>query len=429
MKTQKSLFLKTALCLLVACAVLSSGMLFIAASVEGTTSIDAESVTPAIEGVGGSETDLPPVDDPETPAPPATVVDEHLTVTEEDGKTVATLYTPQQIADFNARREAGEWFNLSDEEVLALITDTREMFFEYDVIRINNLDGTTSKYYGYSFYSEGDYLQYFGMPVEGTEASFNLSKDLHYATVERIRVVHSAVTIPDGLCNPEHVVVFTGFESEPNFDDYQDTQRGLNLLGRQVAGHWFFGQDYWQAYWFEGSRGGAFILTTDNGLLGESAHYISDISTFDRNDYTRLYKASEDFDFGKYEYATEGHSVVIELWDDKTETLVARVLVNNEEEVATAEGLWNEMMAYLENNEDYEMVDVEDYFHVNNYSVVVYLNGATGLFGRGPTYFHYRADYKSDIWGFGEYDQCYQLSGCADMAAYINSLLEKYLAE
>jgi len=103
--------------------------------------------------------------------------------------------------------------------------------------------------------------------------------------------------------------------------------------------------------------------------------------------------------------------------------------VNNEEEVATAEGLWDEMMAYLENNEDYEMVDVEDYFTVNNYSVVVYLNGATGLFGRGPTYFHYRADHKSDIWGFGEYDQCYQLSGCADMAAYINSLLEKYLAE
>ena len=148
MKTQKSLFFKTSLCLLVACAVLSSGMLFIAASVEGTSSINGESVTPAIEDVGGSDADLPPVDDPETPAPPATVVDRYLTVTEEEGKTVATLYTPEQIADFNARREAGEWFNLSDEEVLALITDTREMFFEYDVIRINNLDGTTSKYYG-----------------------------------------------------------------------------------------------------------------------------------------------------------------------------------------------------------------------------------------------------------------------------------------
>ena len=90
MKTQKSLFFKTALCLLVACAVLSSGMLFIAASVEGTSSIDGESVTPAIEDVGGSDADLPPVDDPETPAPPATVVDRYLTVTEEEGKTVAT---------------------------------------------------------------------------------------------------------------------------------------------------------------------------------------------------------------------------------------------------------------------------------------------------------------------------------------------------
>ena len=97
--------------------------------------------------------------------------------------------------------------------------------------------------------------------------------------------------------------------------------------------------------------------------------------------------------------------------------------------LAAAEALWDEMMAYIDGNPDYEMVDVEDYFTVNNYSVVVYLNGAKGLYGDGPTYFHYRADYKSDIWSFGEYEQCYQLSGCEDMAAYINSLLVKYLAE
>ena len=99
MKSQKSLFLKTALCLLVACAVLSSGMLFIAASVEGTSSIDAESVTPAISGIGGTEEELPTVEDPETPAPPAEVIDEYLTVTEEDGKTVHISDHSPLVAD------------------------------------------------------------------------------------------------------------------------------------------------------------------------------------------------------------------------------------------------------------------------------------------------------------------------------------------
>lgn len=429
MKTQKSLFLKTALCLLVACAVLSSGMLFIAASVEGTTSIDAESVTPAIEGVGGSETDLPPVDDPETPAPPATVVDRYLTVTEEDGKTVATLYTPQQIADFNARREAGEWFNLSDEEVLALITDTREMFFEYDVIRINNLDGTTSKYYGYSFYSEGDYLQYFGMPVAETDATFCMSEDMHNAIIERVSVIHSAVGIAPENHHPRQVVIFTGLEAAPDLQEYVSDQGELNMLSQEIYGYWFFdGWDYWSNFYYNCFSGGAFVLIP-NGIGRQTAYFISDIGNSDKNDLTLLYNAADDFNFGKFEYATEGHSMVIELWDDKTESLVARIRVDNPEEVAAAEALWDEMMAYIDGNPDYEMVDVEDYFTVNNYSVVVYLNGANGLYGDGPTYFHYRADYKSDIWSFGEYEQCYQLSGCADMAAYINSLLEKYLAE
>ena len=428
MKTQKSLFFKTALCLLVACAVLSSGMLFIAASVEGTSSIDGESVTPAIEGVGGSDAELPPVDDPETPAPPATVVDRYLTVTEEEGKTVATLYTPEQIADFNARREAGEWFNLSDEEVLALITDTREMFFEYDVICINNLDGTTSKYYGYSFYSEGDYLQYFGMPVEETDATFCMSEDMHNAIIERVSVIHSAVATAPENHHPRQTVILTGLEAAPDQHELIDDQGELDMLGLAINSYWFTEADIWGCLYDNRYSGGAFVLIP-NGIGRQTAYFISDISKHDKNDLTLLYNAADDFNFGKYEYATEGHSVVIELWDDKTESLVARIRVDNPEEVATAEALWDEMMAYIDGNPDYEMVDVEDYFTVNNYSVVVYLNGANGLYGDGPTYFHYRADYKSDIWGFGEYQQCYQLSGCADMAAYINSLLEKYLAE
>jgi hypothetical protein len=228
------------------------------------------------------------------------------------------------------------------------------------------------------------------------------------------------------------VVIFTGLSDYPDQDEYVDGQKELNRLGHEVAGYWYFDHDYWSNFWLGCYSGGAYILTTYNSLLKEEAHFISDIGNSDKNDFTQLYKATDTFDFGKYEYATEGDSMVIEVWKDKTESLVARLRVDNAEEVAAAEALWDEMMAYLLGAPgEYEMVEVQDYFPVNNYSVVVFLNGADPIYGddANTTYFHYRADYKSDIWSFGEYQQCYCLSGCADMAAYINSLLVKYLAE
>ncbi len=440
MKPKKILFFKTALSLLVACAVLSSSMLLIAASDEDVLPIDGSSLTPsgvsdtlqegADEPVDG---ELPPVEDPETPEPQTEMEKKfapYSTVTEENGKTVITLYTPEQIADFNARREAGEWFNLTDEEVLHLIGDTRELFFAYDVIRVNNLDGTTSQYYGYSFYSEGDYLQFFGLNPAETDATFNMSKDMHYATVQRISAIHSAVTNPYPLGSPQNVVIFTGLSDYPDFIQDQDGQTELNGLGHEVTGYWFYDRDYWSNFWYNCYSGGAFILTTYSSLLMEEAHYISNIGNSDKSDYTLLYQASEEFTFGKYEYAAEGHSMVMELWDDTTETLIARVRVTDAEEVATAEALWDAMMDYLEdpNPDNYNMVDIEDYFPVNNYSVVVFLNGPEGVFGSDATYFHYRADLMTDIWGFGEYQQCYQLSGCEELSAYLNSLLFKYLA-
>ena len=439
MKPKKTLFFKTALSILVACAVLSSSMLLIAAYDEDTLPIDGSSVTPpdastqvqdTPEGDIPADGELPSVEDPEIPEPQTEMEKKfapYSTVTQENGKSVITLYTPEQIADFNARREAGEWFNLNDEEVMHLIADTRELFFEYDVIRINNLDGTTSQYYGYSFYSEGDYLQFFGLNPAETDATFNMSQDMHYAIIDRIKVVHTAVSEPNPLHSPSITVVFTGFEAYPDVDEYADGQTELNRLGHQVTGYWYYDHDYWDNFFYNCYSGGAFLLKTDNSLLNERAYYISEIANSDKEDFTLIYKSSADLNFGKYEYATEGDSVVMEVWDDTTETLIARVRITDADEVATAKGLWDAMIDYLENPVGYEEAPVEDYFTVNNYSVVVFMNGAEGLFGKGTNYFHYRADYKPDIWSFGEYQQCYQLSGCGELSAYLNSLLTKYL--
>ena len=68
------------------------------------------------------------------------------TVTEEDGKSVVTIFSEEQIADIRTRRENGEWFWLSSEEMLYLINDTVKLFETYDVVRVRDLEGVERVY-------------------------------------------------------------------------------------------------------------------------------------------------------------------------------------------------------------------------------------------------------------------------------------------
>lgn len=70
--------------------------------------------------------------------------DAYNTVTENDGKKTVSIYSEDQIADFRARRENGEWFWLSSEEMLFLIHDTVQMFETYDIVHVRSIDGTQS---------------------------------------------------------------------------------------------------------------------------------------------------------------------------------------------------------------------------------------------------------------------------------------------
>ena len=63
------------------------------------------------------------------------------TVTEEDGKSVVTIFSEEQITDIRTRRENGEWFWLSGEEMLYLINDTVKLFETHDVVKVRDLEG------------------------------------------------------------------------------------------------------------------------------------------------------------------------------------------------------------------------------------------------------------------------------------------------
>ena len=53
---------------------------------------------------------------------------EYCFVHEEDSKKTVTIYSQEQISDFAERRENGEWFSLTSEEIEYLINDTKALF-------------------------------------------------------------------------------------------------------------------------------------------------------------------------------------------------------------------------------------------------------------------------------------------------------------
>ena len=56
----------------------------------------------------------------------------------ENGKSIATLFTEEQAWELKYRRENGEPMRLTNEEILYLISDTINLFKEYDEVRISN---------------------------------------------------------------------------------------------------------------------------------------------------------------------------------------------------------------------------------------------------------------------------------------------------
>ena len=134
------------------------------------------------------------------------------TVTEENGKSVVTIFSEEQIADIRTRRENGEWLWLSSEEMLFLINNTVELFETHDIVYIRDLDGNLNKYYGLSFFSSEEYYNSFnGFDLGVTDASFDLKKDIYDTILYRVKVLCSFVETKN-----EWTFCITDISTKPN---------------------------------------------------------------------------------------------------------------------------------------------------------------------------------------------------------------------
>ena len=229
MKKRNSLIIKAAIAVMLSLCVLAGGMVHIFASDVATQPVDNQDIAPEIPAFEAEQetTDTTPPtsteqDESGTTEPPAPekapdqteepddiivsdttkpVSQEQLAakfagythVSEENGKKVVTLYTQEQIAAINARRNAGEIMLLNTTELLYLLDDTKRLFEEYDIIRVTGLDGTTYSYPGLSFYASEEFDAAFSNKI-GTvsnELSYDLRSDAYEAMLFRIHVLHS----------------------------------------------------------------------------------------------------------------------------------------------------------------------------------------------------------------------------------------------
>ena len=431
MKHQKGLFFKSLVALLLSAAVLSTGMLFIAASDETSEPLDNENLAPDVSEI---------IEDSQTPTVDAPTAikekfDAYTFVSDEDGKSVATIYSAEQIADFVARRENGEWFSLTAEEMLFLVNDTRALFESYDIIRVYDLDGNCNSYRGNRFYSSEDYNDAFGLVEADSEDTFNLSKDMHFATLARLTALCSAVAQPDEYNSTEITVLFTGVTAYPDMYEFMDGQEELDLLGRRVDNYWFW-STILEESWYDkeplyACDGGALLLISkSNNLTNQRAYFVSDISALNRDDFACLYNDQDTMGSGKYDYGYDGKSVVAEVWDENTGKLVARIRLddtNDATEIETIEQLWNGVSNYLHSG-SYERVELDECEKRSDYTVAVYMKGIKFL-DRPNVVLHYRVDETNEYWSFGEYydDPYFQLRGTSEFAEYINSILKSRL--
>ena len=149
---KKILFIfKTFSVLLIAAVLLIGGITLMPLMAKSTKTFPTDDYTPE---VNIPETEIPVIPESQTQLEGKFGI--YTFITEKDGKSVATIYSKNQIRDFAQRRDDGEWFSLTSEEALFLISDTLELLENYDIIRLRGKDENITTYFGDKMYDENE---------------------------------------------------------------------------------------------------------------------------------------------------------------------------------------------------------------------------------------------------------------------------------
>ncbi len=422
-------FTKTVIAITVAAVILITAMLSVGAAETETQPLPAESLTPEIE-TAASETPIDSISDGTTPTSQAALIERftHLThVTEENGSFTATIFSEEQIADYNARRAAGEWMDLTADEILFLISDTAMLFETYDRVQVRDLNGTIHSYRGKSFYTSEEYYNSFGIVEGEITDSYCLREDMCNAIYQRLKVMHP--TMIDDLTPGTSTSMSVFFIGIPG----PDPTINLGVAGTFAEHYYIVDREYfdpnvllrWKDELTKFHFGALFYSPYNHSIT-----YIPDLSSGDQSSVIDIYSRDNFYeDMGKDKYDANGKVVVIEVWEKSSASLKVKLRLDeksNPEEMAQIEALWHETKGQM------GKLPYEKWGQPNaEYIVVVHFNKSSGLMPVRDIAITYAADGDLNRYSFSMgikteegMDIYADLTGCENLAVYINNLLK-----
>ncbi|MBO5111412.1 MAG: hypothetical protein J6D21_11945 [Clostridia bacterium] len=458
-KTRFPLVVKSALLIALAVCTLLVSTMHVFASPSTETDVSTDARTP-----GGTDTiagapltiydKLPVKDVNDGTAPPAASdyaarFDPYTHIVVEDGRSTVTIYSEEQLA---ALADA-DWLTLTNEEALYLLNDTMNLFANYDEVRIFDENGELQTYRGASFYTSEEYYNSFGLVSGEDDVTYNLKQDVYNVMMTRLLVLCSAAERFNISGNGNEAFVFLGREETKNIF-LSGEMHGIHfyysnpdrfILPETVDGEWcghcdadtirceFCTEDGPSEFCHHSVNNYSSWLHCRESLMNANygvlwfeqgkINYVEDLSNADYHDKIRLYP-DQLFDdtVGNVKYDANGEKVaIIEVWDTASESVIARIRldnIQNPEEIAQLEALW------LPVKENCDGAPSEDYFTMTDYRVAVYLNGFEGKWGNYA--FRYAPDGNLDQWAFQNENDIFMplfLTGTAEVAAYVNELL------
>lgn len=342
---------------------------------------------------------------------------EYCFAEEKDDLKILTIYSAEQITELKSKLESKEGLILTSEEIQFLIEDTISLFSSYDIIYVRALDGTVETYYGLPFYGSDAYFEYFnGFDIVDGDSSFQFKYDILNIAYKRIAALHSACySISETVLGEMYLVLAdSGPLSEKEIETLIDFHATVYLLGGSSHAFSHLKKDM---FYFE-----------IQGQAPKIEHYI-DISQADKNSTVHL--LTGDFGFpglGQYKYDMLTKNVVIELWEEKSQSLIARIRIDEESDSETfAELIQRAGQVTI-------VPDSERCPPTTNYRVAVYFNGITCTNAYFENFaFKYYPDGNIDqfayvmgtpvFWERENGEKELGVQGCSVLTEYINELL------
>ena len=420
-----------ALCLLYGCSAEPSETSTVESSFqsEGTSESDSSALSNApdesLSLESSEENDVshtissdPEQSEPEQSDPPGAPGEgkygEFSVISEQGEKRIITLYSAEQITELTERRENGEWFSLSTEEILFLIEDTQRLFLEFDLIRIRDLKGNVHTFRGDKFIFSEEYLASFGgYDLGTTDASFDLRRDFLKTALMRIEVLHSGCFV--GKSEFEYLIL-TGADplTEKNMEDLRNAHSGVykrggnNPIDLQVLSNY---QN--DLVWID--------------IRNRFITCIYDISKANQSHRDELFSPTSPLgNAGQCKY-DNSDCLIIELWEESNQTqqLIARVRFDPSTHTNIFQDLESKVAQISISSASAEK-------QVKKYRAVVYGLTLKDFFPQQPFVYFPDGDVNQFSYADGmmEYDFMADwlfMEGVSPVTEYINQLLEKEL--